>query len=328
MKQLVTIIIPVKNEQDKIVRCIESFSKNSSLTMYFIIVDDNSEDNTFTVSSDYLKTHSVAGEVVKNTGLAGAGVCRNLGITLIPKNTDYVLFFDADDTTNHRSLTDLVIAADKNGSDMTIGKYNYCISADPSSAVGMLKQDQDKWEWALGKNKENTFSSLTKTYLVETVNYPWNKLFRYSFLKKINLRFSEVIVNNDIFAHWYSFIMSDTITLVDTRICNHFVIQGQEQITTIFDKRRFAAFIALNEVDEFIRSNENYYEHFFHLYLKFKVTLLRWMKGQLPENLISDFNEKVTISYQSYNSLDTLKVSLKMPNVAADAACYRIGRKI
>ncbi len=328
MKQLVTIIIPVKNEQDKIVRCIESFGKNSSLTMYFIIVDDNSEDNTFTVSSDYLKTHSVAGEVVKNTGIAGAGVCRNLGITLIPKNTDYVLFFDADDTTNHRSLTDLAIAADKSGSDMTIGKYNYCISADPSSAVGMLKQDQDKWAWALGKNKENTFPLVTKPYLIETVNYPWNKLFRYGFLKKINLRFSETIVNNDIFAHWQSFIMSDTITLVDTIICNHFVIQGQEQITTIFDKRRFVAFIALNEVDEFIRSDEHYYEHFFHLYLKFKVSLLRWMKAKLPDNLISDFNEKVTISYQSYNSLDTLKVSLKMPNVAADAALYRIGHKV
>ncbi|MGF1697505.1 glycosyltransferase [Vibrio lamellibrachiae] len=324
----INVIIPVKNEEHGVQRCIDSFVNNNTLDLHFIVVDDNSEDGTYESTLNYFKDNNIPGVVLRNnTQNPGAGACRNIGIKHIQNSAKYIMFFDADDTTNKGSLSKMLSVAEKDKADFVVAKYNYCRSEDVSESKGMLNQDKDKWRWSLGNADYVTIRPVDKPYLIECVNYPWNKLYRAAFVKQSKLTFSETLVNNDIYAHWHSYANASKVSLVDTKICNHFVIPGNSQITSTFDKTRFSAFTALEELEQMLRNDEKVYRVYFHLYLKFKLGLFKWIHEQLPVPLRKEFRQLMKISYQSLSSSDVLKVSLMMPNVASDAAEFKMGVK-
>lgn len=87
MKDLLTVVIPCKNEGKIIQRTLKHLLRSDEMTGVRIIVADNSNDNNKT--RDILKEFNV--EVI-NGGLPS--IARNNGARLV--NTPYVLFLDAD----------------------------------------------------------------------------------------------------------------------------------------------------------------------------------------------------------------------------------------
>ncbi|MCQ1058341.1 glycosyltransferase [Photobacterium sp. ZSDE20] len=329
LKSKVTVIIPVKNEQDKLLECIKSISKHNTVSVNFIVVDDNSTDDTVK-NAQALFDSGIDGNIYVNDGSEGhgAGASRNLGLQHIKSEPEYVLFFDADDTMPEGALDKVVEAADINECDVAIAKYDYITHNNKLASMGMTGQDRNIWQGIMTNKDTISFDIKRHGYFLETVNYPWNKLLRYTFIKKIGLYFSTTPVNNDVFAHWQCLMYSEKITLVNTSICYHFVVRGNDQITNVADTRRLVVFQVLNEVEALILSEQHLTDSYYHYFLRFKIKLLKWVEGFINPDIMAEFNQLLTESYVNFNFERLIAVSEHMPGIAADAAFFKLGKKL
>lgn len=98
----VSIIIPVYNGEKFIKKCIESILKQTYQNYEIIIINDGSTDRTKeTIES--LKNEKLKLYNIKNAGVSNA---RNYGMN--QANGDYILFVDADDKIDNKTLEVLV----------------------------------------------------------------------------------------------------------------------------------------------------------------------------------------------------------------------------
>lgn len=321
----VGIVIPVRNEQKKIVETIESILLYTKTQVYFVIVDDASDDNTISVAKTLFEKHSIKGVIVENETQKGAGAVRNDGITHLP-SVDYVLFFDADDRMCPESLDILVARAEQTGADVVLGKYQY-LSGDSGDICGMVKDDELHWENILKGKSTASFNISKYGEFLETVNYPWNKLLRFDFIKNINLRFSCTPVHNDIFAHWLILMSSAKITLVDYLVCEHRVYKNRAQITNISDERRLALFNALSDVEALFKSNPLWRKNYYRSFLNFKLNLGKWAYRRLENDYKDTFMKSFRKSLSGFDMKTFFDTAYYLPKLAVDLAFIKYGVK-
>jgi glycosyltransferase involved in cell wall biosynthesis len=88
MNPLISIIIPVKNEQKTLKKCLDSLKKLNYDNYEIIVVDDNSSDGTLQILNSYPKI-----QIIKTPGIGISG-CKNLGSK--QAKGAYIVFTDAD----------------------------------------------------------------------------------------------------------------------------------------------------------------------------------------------------------------------------------------
>src|SRR5574344_1866379 len=108
---LVSVIIPVYNVENYIVRCVNSVLNQTFKNLDIIIIDDKSTDSSFIISQQF-SNHCRLFQNIENVGLSAT---INNGL----KNSkgDYVLFLDSDDYIHPRTVEFLVSLAIKNNAD-------------------------------------------------------------------------------------------------------------------------------------------------------------------------------------------------------------------
>lgn len=96
-----SIITPIYNREDCILRCLDSVTNQNLLNVEHLIVDDGSTDGTLELIKEYSKSHShVTIFSFKNN--KGVNAARNFAIKQC-KNS-YVLFLDSDDSMCENAL--------------------------------------------------------------------------------------------------------------------------------------------------------------------------------------------------------------------------------
>lgn len=319
------IVIPVRNEQEKIVEAIESIALNNKTLPYFVLVDDASVDNTINNLKVLFERRHINGVIVENKVHQGAGAGRNAGIDNLP-DVDFVLFFDADDRMCPGALDVLVNSAEQTGSDVVLGKYQY-FSGEGVGIRRMVKDDELHWNNVLKGRRTASFHLSSYGEFLETVNYPWNKLLRFDFIKNIDLRFSNTPVHNDIFAHWQILMSAHQITLLDYVVCEHRVYKARDQITNISDDRRLALFNALADVENLFNRNLQWKKQYYHFFLRFKLDLAKWAYGRLESEYKHQFMEVFRNSLEDFDILSFFKAANYFSEVAADHAFIKFGMK-
>lgn len=93
MDKLLTVIVPVFNDETNIIRCLESLFNQTLKNIEIIIINDASTDDTLTILNNYQISHPI--QVINMQKNIGAGACRNKGI--LTASTPYVTFVDSDD---------------------------------------------------------------------------------------------------------------------------------------------------------------------------------------------------------------------------------------
>ncbi len=95
---LVSILIPVRNEEDNILTLLSSIVAQDYENYEVLILDDNSEDNTFKVCSDFAAKHHRF-KVIKGEPLPYDWLGKNYACYQLAQHAagDYFLFLDADD---------------------------------------------------------------------------------------------------------------------------------------------------------------------------------------------------------------------------------------
>jgi len=99
---LVSILIPARNEEDNILNLLESIALQDYLNYEVIVYDDESTDSTYEICSAFAAAHSRF-SVVKGTELPAGWLGKNHACHQLAKKAtgDYFLFLDADDTVEN-----------------------------------------------------------------------------------------------------------------------------------------------------------------------------------------------------------------------------------
>ena len=180
-----SIIIPHKNRPAEVARCLESIPQRDDLEI--IIVDDNS-DETLVDFDSFPNTARQDVRVVRILDSKGAGKARNVGIEQAKGN--WLIFCDCDDSFSEvfnnildkhiERLEDIVFYAvrcvDENAKEVA-DNYHF----------GYYKKNI---EYA---QKNEDFDTLRYS-----MNPPWGKIMRRSFILENNIRFDETPVANDL----------------------------------------------------------------------------------------------------------------------------------
>lgn len=110
MKPLISVIIPIYNTGDSVVKLLDKLTKQSYENLEIICVDDGSKDDSFDLVSEFIRQSKLKNKNLnmtilrqKNQGAAGA---RNLGLK--KASGEYVTFIDSDDEVKKTHIEDLL----------------------------------------------------------------------------------------------------------------------------------------------------------------------------------------------------------------------------
>lgn len=179
---ILSIIIPVYNMKKQIVRCLDSIlNQKISLSYEIIIVDDGSTDGTDKIISDYSKSHSNSNIRFFQLNHGGVSKARNFGMS--HANGNNIMFVDADDYLNEKSLETIV---------PYLGQADYiCIDSNVKETYNgdLLFVDH--------KLKELLISTICRVDLKSSFGYmqftpgPVSKVYSKNIIKNNNIEFNE-----------------------------------------------------------------------------------------------------------------------------------------
>ncbi len=106
---LISILIPVRNEQDNILSLLQSIYDQDYIDYEVIILDDGSEDNTYSICEKFAEKHHQF-RVIKGKKLPHDWLGKNYACHQLAEEAkgDYFLFLDADEKVNNSLLNSAI----------------------------------------------------------------------------------------------------------------------------------------------------------------------------------------------------------------------------
>ncbi len=126
-KPLVSVIVPIYNAQNNIVRCVESIRRQTYENLEILLLNDGSKDVSYPVCEMLSKTDARIVLIDKEN--SGVSATRNLGMRMAQGK--YLQFVDADDTLEPFATELLVQRAEDNNADLVIAAYNRIVPYKP-----------------------------------------------------------------------------------------------------------------------------------------------------------------------------------------------------
>ena len=162
-----SIIIPVYNVEQYILKCLKSIEDQTYNNYEVIIVNDGSPDNSEKVIKEYIKGKNKYKYYKKvNGGLSDA---RNYGLKYV--TGDYIIFIDSDDYINNELLENINKSVEKKSYDLV--RFEAICVDDNGKEI-----HQPYFKLPEKNNLENTIDSILKSEYVEPAwLYAYNKKF-------------------------------------------------------------------------------------------------------------------------------------------------------
>ena len=180
----VTIVVPVYNVREFLPLCLHSVRAQRYPNLEVIVIDDGSSDGSFELAASFDEIMKI--RVLQKTN-GGLGAARNTGFDRIGQ-TDYLLFLDSDDALPLGAIWRYVRAAEANKVDFVV------------SPAKRMRGLSFRWRADARQFYSNQGSRAT-TFLNDPLAIrdvtAWNRLFRWDFWKKHDLRFPEGVLYED-----------------------------------------------------------------------------------------------------------------------------------
>jgi Glycosyltransferases involved in cell wall biogenesis len=119
----ISIIIPLYNASNYIIRCLESVASQKYPSLECVIVDDGCSDNSVTLVSDYMRAYheDIQFKLIHHEHNKGASAARNTGIR--HASGDYLFFLDADDELEEGGMAALAGLLQTQDLDFIVGPF-------------------------------------------------------------------------------------------------------------------------------------------------------------------------------------------------------------
>lgn len=123
---LVSIIIPIYNTEEYLVRCLESVINQTYQNLEIILVNDGSTDDSLSICNKYKQTDKRI--ILLNKQNSGQALARNSALEIV--KGDYVTFIDSDDWVSLDYIEALYSNLKKYDADISISATMLCNSKD------------------------------------------------------------------------------------------------------------------------------------------------------------------------------------------------------
>ena len=189
----VSIVIPMYNPGNRILRCLKSISKQTFQDYEVIIINDGSYDNSIKLLEKYLSDNSKLNNKVKlinkeNTGIADT---RNLGLKLATGK--YISFMDQDDFVSRDYLKNYYEAMISGDYDVVVGGYERVASNGKILSRRITRNH--KW-------------------CIYPVIMPWAHLYKRDFLLDNSIEFLDCNIGEDIYFNVLAYQVTDKIKII------------------------------------------------------------------------------------------------------------------
>ena len=192
MEDLISIIVPMYNEEKFIGRCIKSVINQTVSNWELLLIDDGSTDYTANICKNYIRDNRIHLFNKKNSGVSDT---RNLGIAQSKGN--WITFLDADDELEKDYIENSTKIIKQNNLDIIIGEIN--------SSLGQKYLIKDNVMYDEKSKKELITSLITsknrnKNYDSKMLGYVIGKVYKKSIIENvrfsINIKFREDMLFN------------------------------------------------------------------------------------------------------------------------------------
>lgn len=190
MNVLVSIIVPMYNSRETIIRTISSLRVQTHQNVEIIVVDDGSNDNSSVLVQEIEDTRI---RLIKKEN-NGASSARNRGLQ--EAQGDWITFVDADDVLLPHAIESLLNAADKE-TDVVIGCFQQNSLENSEYPEVIVDVDHELlakqtlfWQKYAGLLNANVFTEGMQLLRIN-IGAPWAKLYKTNFLREKHILFSE-----------------------------------------------------------------------------------------------------------------------------------------
>lgn len=180
-KTKVSVLIPVYNAEQYIVRCIDSILNQTYPDLEVVLVNDGSTDNSGKICDEYASQDSRVRVFHKKN----SGVSETRNVALDNAQGNYILFVDSDDYIEPNMVEVLVDNIKKNDCDIAMCGY-YIQNGNNEVQANM------KYKTIYQTNEEVVKGLIKRFYTGDNtgLNVLWNKLIRRDLYLKHKIRFN------------------------------------------------------------------------------------------------------------------------------------------
>ncbi|MFG2571403.1 glycosyltransferase family 2 protein [Streptomyces sp. NPDC048481] len=202
----VTVVIGAYEAMPYLVDCLASVEAQTldPARIEVIAVDDGSQDGTGDCLEEFAARVPMAVTVIRQDNSGGPSGPRNVGLSKATGR--YVFFLDADDRLGAEALERMVAMADRNGTDVVLGRVEGINRKPPRSM------------WGETLDRTDVYSSNIKFTLSA------QKLFRREFLERHGMRFDESLwTGEDALFTMEAYLRADGVSVVADYTCYYLV---------------------------------------------------------------------------------------------------------
>lgn len=177
---LISVVVPVYNVEDYIIRCIKSIQNQTYNNLEIILIDDGSKDNCPQICDKFKKYDKRIKVIHKENG--GLSSARNSGIDIAEGK--YITFIDSDDYVEKNYVEELYYLIKKYNSKISmvdiIRKFDSGKVINNSTYEEYVLNQKDYFEKMLYGERDLDNSASAKLYdikLFDDVRYPDGRLY-------------------------------------------------------------------------------------------------------------------------------------------------------
>lgn len=256
MNPKITFIVPIYNTQNELIRCLDSIMYQTYKNWNCILVDDGSTDHSGEICDGYRNKDDRF--LVFHRSNEGVNSTRNFGLS--HADGDYIAFVDSDDWIESNYLEFLI----SNMSDDVDMVMCHAIFEYSNLSMEVLKIKPDTIVCSEKNKSDYILASISKGYAKNVLfeehgflNTVWGKIYRNDTIKKNNLAFAQLPLNEDAVFNLYFFYYAKGF-----KIYNHILYHYRmRELSAVHSFKQMYIVIYdtyLNEVKKFI---EKYYKN-------------------------------------------------------------------